>query len=370
MPQPLDLVVDRGVLLDVGVGLRDVGLGLVVVVVADEVLDGIVRQHLAQLVGQLRRQGLVRRHDQRRALQPLDQPLAVPVADFPRPVRPRGPRSRWAGTEQHDVLLGSVRPATIRFSRSAIDVPPDPADEGLDDDTDDDTDETLADDRAAVMNPLVWGAVVAWVVAAVLAVAAPFRPIYTVTTTALAGASHQSLDGWGRYTGFTATALPAGSHSTRYGIAFCVAAALIVATAAAAFYAARRPDTDAPSSSVRALVVPVAAVAATVLATLTAVEYLLIDALSDSVAAQTSGGITTLRPQLSTGGNVWLGVAATGFALVALALYVAAARPARAATDADHAGAPAAGTPAAGAPAAGPGRPSVDGPPDTGYEEF
>ena len=65
--QPLDVLVDRGVLLDVGVGLRDVRLGLVVVVVGDEVLDGVVRQHLAQLVGQLRGQRLVRRHHQRRA---------------------------------------------------------------------------------------------------------------------------------------------------------------------------------------------------------------------------------------------------------------------------------------------------------------
>ena len=36
VPQPLDLLVHRAVLLDVGVGGRDVGLGLVVVVVADE----------------------------------------------------------------------------------------------------------------------------------------------------------------------------------------------------------------------------------------------------------------------------------------------------------------------------------------------
>ena len=65
--QPLDVLVDRGVLLDVGVGLRDVRLGLVVVVVGDEVLHGVVRQHLAQLVGQLRGQRLVRGHHQRRA---------------------------------------------------------------------------------------------------------------------------------------------------------------------------------------------------------------------------------------------------------------------------------------------------------------
>ena len=68
--QPLDLVVDRGVLLDVGVGLRDVGLGLVVVVVGDEVLDGVVRQQLAELVGELGGQGLVGRHDERGPLRP------------------------------------------------------------------------------------------------------------------------------------------------------------------------------------------------------------------------------------------------------------------------------------------------------------
>ena len=60
VPQPLDLVVDRGVLLDVGVRLRDVRLGLVVVVVRDEVLDGVVGQQLAELVGELRGERLVR----------------------------------------------------------------------------------------------------------------------------------------------------------------------------------------------------------------------------------------------------------------------------------------------------------------------
>ena len=72
--QPLDLLVDRGVLLDVGVRLRDVRLGLVVVVVGDEVLDRVVRQQLAELVGQLGGEGLVRRHHQGGALQLLDQP--------------------------------------------------------------------------------------------------------------------------------------------------------------------------------------------------------------------------------------------------------------------------------------------------------
>ena len=41
-PHLLDVRVHRGVLLDEGIGRRDVGLGLVVVVVADEVLDRVV----------------------------------------------------------------------------------------------------------------------------------------------------------------------------------------------------------------------------------------------------------------------------------------------------------------------------------------
>ena len=66
--QAVDLVVDRGVLLDVEVLGRDVGLGLVVVVVGDEVLDRVVREELAELVAELGRQGLVVGDHQRRPL--------------------------------------------------------------------------------------------------------------------------------------------------------------------------------------------------------------------------------------------------------------------------------------------------------------
>ncbi len=67
--QPVDLVVDRGVLLDVEVLSRHVGLGLVVVVVGDEVLDHVVGEELAELVAELGRQGLVVGHDQSGTLQ-------------------------------------------------------------------------------------------------------------------------------------------------------------------------------------------------------------------------------------------------------------------------------------------------------------
>ena len=87
----------------------DVRLGLVVVVVRDEVLDRVVRQQLAELVRQLCGQRLVRRHHQRRAAAPARsaRPWSPtcrcrwrPAAR--RPARPldapgRGRRSRSAG---------------------------------------------------------------------------------------------------------------------------------------------------------------------------------------------------------------------------------------------------------------------------------
>ena len=64
-PHLLDVLVDRAVLLDVQVARRDVRLGLVVVVVADEVLDRVVREELAELGVELRGERLVRREHQR-----------------------------------------------------------------------------------------------------------------------------------------------------------------------------------------------------------------------------------------------------------------------------------------------------------------
>ncbi len=72
--QAVDLVVHRRVLLDVGVARGHVGLGLVVVVVGDEVLDPVVGEELAELVGQLRGQRLVGRDDQGGPLHLLDGP--------------------------------------------------------------------------------------------------------------------------------------------------------------------------------------------------------------------------------------------------------------------------------------------------------
>jgi hypothetical protein len=72
--QAVDLVVDGRVLLDIEILRRHVRLGLVVVVVAHEVLDGVLGEELPELVAELRRQGLVVGDHQRRALNALDHP--------------------------------------------------------------------------------------------------------------------------------------------------------------------------------------------------------------------------------------------------------------------------------------------------------
>ncbi len=68
----VDLLVDRGFLLDIGVGARHVGLGLVVVVVGDEIFDRVVGKEAPELAIELGRERLVGGENERRALRALD----------------------------------------------------------------------------------------------------------------------------------------------------------------------------------------------------------------------------------------------------------------------------------------------------------
>jgi hypothetical protein len=70
--QALDLFVDFGLFLDVQVVARDVGLRLVVIIVRNKIGNGVLREEILELGIQLRGQGFVVRHDQRRFLQLLD----------------------------------------------------------------------------------------------------------------------------------------------------------------------------------------------------------------------------------------------------------------------------------------------------------
>src|SRR5919198_4374406 len=63
--QPIYVLIDRSIFLDIGVGRRDVRLGLVVVVVRDEVLDRVMRQEALELSVELSRERLVVREHER-----------------------------------------------------------------------------------------------------------------------------------------------------------------------------------------------------------------------------------------------------------------------------------------------------------------
>ncbi len=68
MAHAVDLLIDGAVLLDIGVGAGDIGFRLVIVVIADEILDRVLRKELLELGIELGRQGLVGGQDQGRAL--------------------------------------------------------------------------------------------------------------------------------------------------------------------------------------------------------------------------------------------------------------------------------------------------------------
>ena len=68
MAHAVDLVVDRRVLLDVRIGARYVGLGLVVVVVGDEIFDGIAGKEGLEFSVELGRERLVVRQNEGRPL--------------------------------------------------------------------------------------------------------------------------------------------------------------------------------------------------------------------------------------------------------------------------------------------------------------
>ena len=72
MAHAVDLLVDHRVFFDIGVGLRDIGFGLVIIVIADEIFDGVIGEKRFHFPIQLRRQCFVGRENQRGSLQSLD----------------------------------------------------------------------------------------------------------------------------------------------------------------------------------------------------------------------------------------------------------------------------------------------------------
>ena len=110
-PQLVQLLVDRRFLLDIKVPGRDVGLRLVVVVIAHKVFHSIRGKELLELVIKLRRQRLVVRQNQRRPVRGLDH-----LGHGERLARPRYP-------QQHLVLLARRQPLQQLLDRPRL-IPP------------------------------------------------------------------------------------------------------------------------------------------------------------------------------------------------------------------------------------------------------
>ncbi len=70
MPQPINFIIDGGILLDISIGLGDIGLWLVIVIITDKIMDSIIWKKLAKLTAQLGCQRLVVGNHQGRLLHP------------------------------------------------------------------------------------------------------------------------------------------------------------------------------------------------------------------------------------------------------------------------------------------------------------
>ena len=103
--QALEVVVHGGILFDVGVRRGNVGFRLVVVVVADEIFDGVVGEKMLELRVELRGERLVVGNDQRRALQAFDD------------VRHRESFSRSRDAEQRLVAVACLNAARDHVDR-------------------------------------------------------------------------------------------------------------------------------------------------------------------------------------------------------------------------------------------------------------
>ena len=71
-PQPVDLLVCRGVLLNIGIGVGNIGLRLIIVVIAYKILHRVFRKELLEFAAQLCRQCFIVRQDKRWAVHPGD----------------------------------------------------------------------------------------------------------------------------------------------------------------------------------------------------------------------------------------------------------------------------------------------------------
>ena len=59
MAQFIDFIIDGGIFFDIGIGCRDIGFGLIIIVIGDEIFHGVFREKFFKFGAKLRRQSFV-----------------------------------------------------------------------------------------------------------------------------------------------------------------------------------------------------------------------------------------------------------------------------------------------------------------------
>ena len=72
MAHPVDRLVYARLLFDIGIRPRDIGFGLIIIIIADEIFNRVIGEEAFEFAVKLSRQNLVRRKDERGSLHRLD----------------------------------------------------------------------------------------------------------------------------------------------------------------------------------------------------------------------------------------------------------------------------------------------------------
>jgi hypothetical protein len=181
---------------------------------------------------------------------------------------------------------------------------------------------------------------IGWLAAGVLAVLASFRLAYYASFVNPGQPTVRiSVDGWGREQ-YPDNAPTFGEHGTRLGIVFSAALGLIAVLVVLAIWRVWRGSARGwPDRTMAALAV----VVPSILATVTATQWLMIDgvrssyrainrqnAISESAVNGSNGSPSPIAPStihIHVGPSVWLALAAVVFATIASATYLLSRRP-------------------------------------------
>lgn len=156
---------------------------------------------------------------------------------------------------------------------------------------------------------------VLWLAAAAVAVVAAFATVYRVVVDQDSLHTTRAVDAWGRFGGGGDFG---GAHAVRYGIALSACAGVLLAAGVLASIAIA---TSAPA--VRRVGLTLGAVGLGGCLAMAATMYLEVSAVRDTIAAElrssnANGNGITINEHITMGTSVWLGIAASGCALLAI----------------------------------------------------